>query len=120
MASMVKREESPETFLRTFLRTSTLPPANFSDDVSVSSAASTYKEEDVEPPVWLPNTMFAQQHIVSRASSINSSGAYQGSSPRKYRMDGSFSRYVFTITSVFSYLSSCLEFLPGNRTWRKI
>ncbi|KAG9195150.1 hypothetical protein G6011_00270 [Alternaria panax] len=73
MASMIKREESPETFLRTILRTSTLPPAEFADDVSTSSAASTYKEEDVEPPIWLPNIVFAQQHDVSRASSVERS-----------------------------------------------
>ncbi|KAL1795952.1 hypothetical protein ACET3X_006176 [Alternaria dauci] len=95
MASVVKREESQETFLRAILRTSTLPPAELADDASTSSAASTYKEEDVEPTVWLPNSIFAQQHGTSRASSVSNNSVYQGSSPRKYRLDGHSSRDLY-------------------------
>ncbi|CAN9347630.1 unnamed protein product [Alternaria alternata] len=95
MTSIIKREESQETFLRTILRTSTLPPAELADDASTSSAASTYKEEDVEPAVCLPNTILALQHGASRASSVSMNSVYQGSSPRKYRMHGHSSRDLF-------------------------
>jgi hypothetical protein len=88
MSSIIKREESPETFLRAIFRTSTLPPAAFSD------TAAMYKEEEVEPPVLLPNIVFAHQYYASRESSISTNSAYQGSSPRKYRLDGRVSRYV--------------------------
>ncbi|RYN51897.1 hypothetical protein AA0117_g8471 [Alternaria alternata] len=95
MASIIKREESQETFLRTILRTSTLPPAELADDASTSSATSTYKEEDVEPAIWLPNTILALQHGSSRASSVSMNSVYQGSSPRKYSMHGHSSRDLF-------------------------
>ncbi|CAI9631931.1 unnamed protein product [Alternaria burnsii] len=95
MASIIKREESQETFLKTILRTSTLPPAELADDASTSSAASTYKEEDVEPAVWLPNTILALQHGASRASSVSMNSVYQGSSPRKFRIHGHSSRDLF-------------------------
>ncbi|CAN9366186.1 unnamed protein product [Alternaria sp. RS040] len=95
MASIIKREESQETFLKTILRTSTLPPAELADDASTSSAASTYKEEDVEPAVWLPNTILALQHGASRASSVSMNSVYRGSSPRKYRIHSHSSRDLF-------------------------
>ncbi|KAF7679050.1 hypothetical protein GT037_002798 [Alternaria burnsii] len=95
MASIIKREESQETFLKTILRTSTLPPAELADDASTSSAASTYKEEDVEPAVWLPNTILALQHGASRASSVSMNSVYQASSPRKFRIHGHSSRDLF-------------------------
>ncbi|KAI4948449.1 hypothetical protein J4E91_005872 [Alternaria rosae] len=79
---MAEHTETPQTFMQPISRTSMLPAATFLD--ANASSNLVYLEDEVEPQVLMPNLAYAHQDYTSRASSVNTSSAYQGSSPRKY------------------------------------